>query len=140
MSVSFAAPDSDEAVLAQFMNELAQRGEAALNDYAARYPELADEMRHLASVEVLVAAQPDDTSPPGRLGDFRIVRRLAGGGMGEVYEAVQEPLGRRVVVKTIRRGRSSPQMRERFIREQAVLARLHQTHIVPIHAAGEEEW
>jgi serine/threonine protein kinase/WD40 repeat protein len=139
MSDSFAAPDSDEAVLALFMNELAERGQQAVLDYTARYPKLADEMRHLASVEVLVAAaRPDDAGVPQRLGDFRIVRRLAGGGMGEVYEAVQEPLGRRVVVKTIRRGRGSPQMRERFIREQAVLARLHQTHIVPIHAAGEE--
>jgi serine/threonine protein kinase/WD40 repeat protein len=139
MSDSFAAPDSDEAVLAQFINELSERGQQAVIDYTARYPKLADEMRHLASVEVLVsAARPDDAGVPQRLGDFRIVRRLAGGGMGEVYEAVQEPLGRRVVVKTIRRGRGSPQMRERFIREQAVLARLHQTHIVPIHAAGEE--
>ena len=32
--------------------------------------------------------------PPERLGDFRIVRELAAGGMGVVYEAVQEPFGR----------------------------------------------
>jgi serine/threonine protein kinase/WD40 repeat protein len=58
--------------------------------------------------------------------------------MGEIYEAVQEHLQRRVAVKVIRRGRVSPEARDRFLREQRVLARLHQTHIVPIHVAGEE--
>ena len=39
--------------------------------------------------------------------------------------------------KTIRGDRLSPQKRERFLREQTVLAALHQTHIVPIHTAGQ---
>ena len=58
--------------------------------------------------------------------------------MGEIYEAVQESLGRRVAVKTIRRGRLSPAAEARFLREQEVLASLHQTHIVPIHTAGRD--
>lgn len=58
--------------------------------------------------------------------------------MGVIYEAVQEPLGRRVAVKVIRRKQISPTARERFLREQKVLARLHQSHIVPIFAAGSE--
>ena len=41
-------------------------------------------------------------------------------------------------MKIIRRGKVSPQTQERFLREQRVLARLHQTHIVAIHTAGEE--
>jgi serine/threonine protein kinase len=58
--------------------------------------------------------------------------------MGDLYEAVQEPLGRRVIVKTIRRDipQLSDRARGRFLREQRILARLHHTHIVPIHAAG----
>ena len=79
-----------------------------------------------------------EAAPPPRLGDFRIVRRLARGGMGEVYEARQEPLERRVAVKVMRRDRLSPDGQARFLREQKILARLHQTHIVPIHTAGEE--
>jgi WD40 repeat protein len=43
-----------------------------------------------------------------------------------------------VAIKTIRRGRLSPDMKARFLREQKVLARLHQTHIVSIHSAGQE--
>jgi serine/threonine protein kinase/WD40 repeat protein len=140
MSDSFAVPDSDEAVLAQFLHELAEKGEAAVGEYSARHPHLAEELKRLAALELLVeASRPDDDSPtPQRLGDFHIVRAMDGGGMGKIYEAIQEPLGRRVVVKTIRRGRIAPQVRARFLREQTVLARLHQTHIVPIHAAGEE--
>jgi WD40 repeat protein/serine/threonine protein kinase len=76
------------------------------------------------------------TDVPNRLGDCRIVRLVTRGGMGAIYEAVQEPLGRRVAVKVLRQGHLSPAAEDRFQREQAVLARLHQTHIVPIHAAG----
>jgi tRNA A-37 threonylcarbamoyl transferase component Bud32 len=43
-----------------------------------------------------------------------------------------------VAVKVIRRGRVSHEFRGRFRQEQRVLARLHQTHVVPIHAAGED--
>src|SRR5207245_2914836 len=64
----------------------------------------------------------------------------AAGGMGVVYEAVQQPFGRRVAVKTIKHGGRplSPAIHARFLREQEVLARLHHSHIVPIHAAGQE--
>jgi serine/threonine protein kinase/WD40 repeat protein len=73
----------------------------------------------------------------GSLGEFEIVRELPGGGMGRIFEAIQRPLGRRVALKTIRGERLSSQKRERFLREQTVLAALHQTHIVPIHMAGQ---
>ena len=77
---------------------------------------------------------------PRRLGDFRIVRQIAHGGMGTIYEAIQEPLGRRVAVKTVlgHNMHLASAARERFLREQKVLAQLHHTHIVPIHAAGSE--
>src|SRR5437764_13524233 len=72
------------------------------------------------------------------LGDFRIKRFVAEGGMGEIYEAEQVCLSRRrVALKVIRRGRVSPDARARFLREQGVLAKLHQTNIVPVFAAGE---
>src|SRR5207302_7314608 len=46
---------------------------------------------------------------------------------------------RRVALKVIRRGKVSPEMRDRFMREQNVLAKLHQTNIVPVFAAGERD-
>jgi eukaryotic-like serine/threonine-protein kinase len=91
-------------------------------------------------LDLQAATEPDPQSAPsigGSLGEFRIIRELPGGGMGRIYEAIQQSLGRRVALKTIRGDRLSPQKRERFLREQAVLAALHQTHIVPIHTAGQ---
>ena len=59
--------------------------------------------------------------------------------MGEVYEAVEEPLARRVAVKTIRRSQSTSAISLlRFDRERRTLAQLHHTNIVPIFATGCE--
>jgi serine/threonine protein kinase/WD40 repeat protein len=60
--------------------------------------------------------------------------------MGTIYEAIQEPLGRRVAVKTIRDRKLhlAGTLHSRFLREQKVLAQLHHTHIVPIQSAGHD--
>jgi serine/threonine protein kinase/WD40 repeat protein len=126
-------------VMAQFLGDLERRGSVVIDDYKRRYPSLAPEFDEAVRMQdVLGDARHDPLEVPERLGEFRLVRRLTTGGMGELYEAQQERVGRRVVVKIIRRGRISPQTRDRFLREQEVLAKLHQTNIVPIYAAGEE--
>lgn len=143
MSGDRSQPDFEEDVLARFLRDLeaAPDRSAVVRDYGGRYPPMADELARLEEMNRLVARAGSDESggdAPRQLGEFRIVRRIARGGMGDIYEAVQDRLNRRVAVKTIRRGRISPQARGRFFREQRVLARLHQTHIVPIHTAGED--
>ena len=135
-------PDLEDELLARFILELekATDRQAVVTQYAAQHPALAEELAHFEEMNrSMVQAGADAAAEtPTHLGDFRIVRQVAVGGMGVIYEAVQERLNRRVAVKTIRRGRISPHARGRFFREQRVLARLHQTHIVPIHAAGED--
>lgn len=133
-----------EELIARIIAEVeeADDGPIALDELLKRHPELttddADEIRALLAIkESLDKSVPDSNSAvPKQLGEYRILRQMARGGMGEIYEAIQEPIGRRVAVKTIRRGRLSGEARERFLREQKVLAQLHQTNIVPIHTAG----
>ena len=67
-----------------------------------------------------------------------MLRSIGRGGMGEVYEAVEEPLGRHVAIKTLRRGATSPSLLLRFDRERRTLARFHHTNVVPIYATGTE--
>jgi Tol biopolymer transport system component len=74
----------------------------------------------------------------GRLGEFVIVRELGRGGMGIVYEAVQEPLGRRVALKVLAAAASlDAQQIERFSREARAAARLDHPGIVRVITSGE---
>ncbi len=139
MHESLSAPSDEEQILADFVAQLEKRGPGIVEEFVGRYPALADEFRGLAAMGDLIHQTHSDADPPmpERLGEFKIVRRIGRGGMGEIYEAFQDRLKRRVAVKVIRQGKISPDSRARFLREQTILARLHQTHIVPIHTAGE---
>src|SRR5262245_35530046 len=133
-----------------------RRGERpSLTEYTARYPELAEQIRdlfpalvvmeELGSVEGPRAGAPARALPgpgqvPEQLGDYRIVREVGRGGMGVVYEAVQESLGRHVALKVLAfHGLLPPTHLERFRREAKAAARLHHTNIVPVHGVGEHE-
>jgi serine/threonine-protein kinase len=71
-------------------------------------------------------------------GRYRVVRRLGAGGMGTVYVAVQEPLGREVALKVVRREMSGDERAvQRFRREAMTLSQVHHPHIVALHDFGE---
>src|SRR4029077_4187902 len=76
---------------------------------------------------------------PDPLGDFRIVRELARGGMGIVYEAVQLSLGRRGALKVLPFAATlDARQLQRFKSEAQAAALLHHTNIVPVFAVGCE--
>lgn len=88
------------------------------------------------------AVAPSDGTDPliGRdVGGFRIQRRIGMGGMGVVYEAVQEQPRRRAAVKVLRPGRVSPRVQRRFEFESEILAKLHHPGIAQVFAAGTFE-
>lgn len=146
MNNASSTPLSEEAVYVAFLKDLeaAVEPERVIADYASRYPHLADELREMAGMQRKLDHSQTREEPrsehPGQLGDFRITRPIAEGGMGTIYEAIQQPLNRRVAVKTIRdrKRHLTGMLHSRFLREQQVLAQLHHTHIVPIHAAGHD--
>lgn len=81
-----------------------------------------------------------DDEFPERLGDFRLIDRIGGGGMGVVYRARQESLQREVALKLIRPEQLYfPGARKRFQREVETVARMQHPGIVPIFAVGEED-
>lgn len=73
------------------------------------------------------------------LSNYRIIRQVARGGMGIVYEADQLSLGRRVALKTLALDRDlGPNAEERFQMEAQSAARLHHSNIVPVFEVGRE--
>ena len=73
------------------------------------------------------------------LGDrYRLGERIAGGGMGSVYRAVDENLGRPVAVKVLRRELADdPTFLERFRREARAAAALSHPGVAGVYDYGE---
>ena len=149
--------DSEREPLEQLAEEFVERfrrGErASLSEYIARRPDLASEIGELFPALVLmervgmddeenslVGRVTRDGTTPERIGDYRILREVGRGGMGIVYEAEQESLGRHVALKVLpfRRLIDTHQLK-RFQREARAAARLHHTNIVPVYAVGESD-
>ena len=158
-STASSTDDRDLEILGRCLDDLGGDAdkEAVIRDYCVRYPGLADKIHDLARVGQalgdttswgdLPPADPDENGPapadteplPARFGPYRVLSKIGRGGMGDVYLAQDDILNRRVAVKTIRRSKATdPVLLDRFNRERQVLARLHDTHIVPILATGQE--
>jgi eukaryotic-like serine/threonine-protein kinase len=151
--VGLVQRDPFEVVAESFLARYRAGQRPSVEEYAARHPELADQIRRLLPALVMVeqdlsidpdlSAEPDlPAAKPGesrRLGDYRILREIGRGGMGLVYEAEQVSLGRRVALKVLpRRIAQDPVALERFRREAKAAARLHHTNIVPVFEVGED--
>mgnify|MGYP003508311438 CR=1 FL=1 len=73
-------------------------------------------------------------------GRYRLQRLIATGGMGQVWEAVDSRLGRRVAVKVLKQEYSSdPEFIERFRAEARTVAMLNHPGIAAVHDYGETE-
>ncbi|MES2598730.1 MAG: bifunctional serine/threonine-protein kinase/formylglycine-generating enzyme family protein [Verrucomicrobiota bacterium] len=71
---------------------------------------------------------------------FRIIRRIARGGMGTVYEAVRGADDQRVALKVLREDLADqPRFLEMFRRECEAMARLDHPHVVKHLGAGETD-
>jgi serine/threonine-protein kinase len=75
------------------------------------------------------------------LADYRILRRLGAGGMGQVYLAEQISLTRKVALKVLRPDlvAGQPEAMERFRAEAKAVARATHANIVQVYAIGEAD-
>jgi eukaryotic-like serine/threonine-protein kinase len=153
MSQSTSGPDLFNVLADEFADRHRRGEQPPLSEYTDKYPELADQIRELFPALVAMekfgslanhAAGACELGPPSagpipeRLGDYRILREIARGGMGIVYEAMQESLGRHVALKVLPQYRlRDPSQLERFQREARAAAMLHHTNIVPVFGVGE---
>ncbi len=70
------------------------------------------------------------------VGGFRVLRHIATGGMGAVYEAEQDAPRRRVALKVVRPSIDSPSLARRLAQEAEVLSRLRHPRIAQVFGAG----
>ena len=75
--------------------------------------------------------------PPSSIGRYRVVRKIGEGGMGTVFEAEDEVLGRRVAIKRLKAVDESA--RARFWREAKAVARLSHPNVCQLYEVGEDE-
>jgi serine/threonine protein kinase/WD40 repeat protein len=123
--------------------------------FLTRYPDIAGtlagcldalEFMHAAAPSLAAVAPPQAAStdsseiqPELPLGDFRLVREIGRGGMGIVYEAMQQSLGRRVALKVLPFAAALDNKQiQRFKNEAQAAAHLQHPHIVPVYAVGCE--
>ena len=88
--------------------------------------------------------KPGDSPPGRRVSHYRVLKQLGAGGMGEVYEAFDETLKRRVALKAIRAEHQlHAESKARFLREARLLSQLDHPHVCRVHDFFEEgnaEW
>ncbi len=123
-----------------------------LDEYRRQFPELADQIAGLYQTIFLIESDglPADVNAESysiqqnqtlkRLGEYRIVREIGRGGMGVVYEAIQESLDRHVALKVLPPSQvlSDEQIR-RFQREAKAAGQLRHPNIVGVIDVGEED-
>lgn len=144
--------DPLEMLAADFMERRRNGEYPSITEYVSKHPDLATEIREvfpaIAAMERLKVhcdqSSGTRTTLEGvrleRLGDFRILAEIGRGGMGIVYEAYQESLGRHVAVKVLpRQALLDSRQLQGFQREAKTAARLHHTNIVPLFGVGEQD-
>jgi serine/threonine protein kinase len=78
--------------------------------------------------------------PQQRLERFHLLEVVGHGGFGTVYRARDPELERTVAIKVLRSGNlSTPQERDRFLREARSVAQLRHPAIVAIHEVGQHD-
>jgi eukaryotic-like serine/threonine-protein kinase len=123
-----------------------------INEYLKQHPTLAEQLAEMLPAIALLEqhaaifnsrnleARSQATTLPSQheIGDYTIVREVGRGGMGVVYEGMQQSLGRHVALKVLSvPAQLNVKHLERFRFEARAAAGLQHTNIVPVFGVGE---
>ena len=142
-------PSSTEEALELYLARRAAGDTTDPATFAARYPELGEELR--PALEALLALEgatgrPQEPALPERIGEYRVVREIGRGGMGAILRVWDAELRRHLAMKIALEGGSaaldkaaqaSRSLRlARFLEEARVTGQLDHPGIVPVHELG----
>lgn len=131
-------------MMAKDLKDRYQRVEEILGDLAG-----LQEITHVDALSAALGEKTPDREGPlkhsdpligKRMGACKVVKKLGQGGMGAVYEAINEALARKVAIKVLAPHLSEDEnLRERFIREARAAAKMIAPQIVQVFSVGESE-
>ena len=118
--------------------ELLRKGEKIdINTFADRYPEHTVELLELlplvSDMEKFNISWDTDNLPELQNSDFKVLKKIGCGGMGNVYEAEQLSLQRHVAIKVLSpRLFDDEEQKQQFVNEAQLIAQLHHPNIIKV--------
>ncbi len=142
------------AILAKFLGMIHEAPEQAFESLCSRHESEAEELRRLYSAHKRAQADfaifgptHEEKSGPhysegarvgNVIGDFQLLSRIAAGGQGEVWEATQASLNRKVALKLVLPDRINSKTLDLFAREARAGGRLNHPGIVAVYGYGHD--
>jgi serine/threonine protein kinase len=152
------SPHLDQQQMDQIAEEFSQAirdgGHPSIQSFLSRFShkdlsnESTEELRSLLSSIAMIEGLKQGSDTPERcddvqltqLDDYTILREIGRGGMGIVFEAIHQSLGRRVALKVLSHTLlNQPKHLARFRREARAAASLRHTNIVPVFGVGQDQ-
>ncbi len=133
--------------LAEYIDLLSNETPIDLDLFCKQHADFEADLRReiaaLGQFDVLTEDSPKGGDVPleppvEKLSGHRILSEIGSGGMGQVFLAVDERLGRKVAIKTLRAHyMNDSALQARFMREARAMAKLSHPNIVQIYGLGE---
>lgn len=131
---SFRSRVFTELLLSEWEILRSRGGKNELAAYLNRFPDEHDRITKLFHAHV------EDTPVPQVISQYRVLRKLGAGGMGEVYLAEDQKLHRQVALKVLpSKLADDPKRRQRFMTEARAASALNHPNVCVIHEVGEME-